>query len=74
MLKKLDFVAIIEVIELKVYTNSWLSECMNTYEYQRSRLLFGPCQRSLRFLLSNIFCCEASVPIEAEFHEKMLKG
>ena len=33
----------IEVFELKVVTNSHLSEYMHTYEYQRSKSLFDLC-------------------------------
>ena len=35
--KLLYFLETIEVFEMKVVTNSWLSEHMNTYEYQRWR-------------------------------------
>ena len=45
---------------------------MNTYEYQRSRSLFDLCQRSLRFIILNIYCCEAARPIEAKFHIELL--
>ena len=50
----------------------WLSDYMDTYEYQRSRSLFDFCQRSLRLILSVIFCCEAARPIKAKFHVEFL--
>ena len=43
---------------------------MNTYE--RSRSLFDLYPRSLRFILSNIFCCKDPRPIEAKFHVELL--
>ena len=50
----LDFRETIEVYEQKGGKNSWWSEYMKTYEYQRSRSFFDLCPRSLRFILSNI--------------------
>ena len=74
--KILDFRETIEVYELKVnrlyYIYSWLSEYMNTYEYQRSRSLLDLCPRSVTSILSNIFCCECAWPIEAKFHVELL--
>ena len=47
---------------------------MNTYEYLRSRLLFDPCPRSLRFILSNIYF-KAAGHMKAKFHaEPLLVG
>ena len=45
---------------------------MNTYEYQRSRSLFDLCPRSLRFILSNIFCCKAARRVKAILIEELL--
>ena len=42
------------------------------HEYQRSLSLFDLCPRSFRFLLSNIFWCEAARLIEAKFHARRL--
>ena len=53
------FFKAIAVYEVEIGTNSCLSEYMNKYEYQMSRSLFDLCPGALRFILSNIFCCEA---------------
>ena len=42
---------------------------MNKYEYQRSRSLFDLGPKSLRFILSNIFCSKATGPTEEKFNE-----
>ena len=67
----LDFIETIEVYELKVNTNSWLKQYINTYEYLRSWSLFDLCPRPLRFVFS-IFCCKAARPIEAKSHVELL--
>ena len=38
----------------------------------RSKSLFDLCPRSLRFILSNIFYCNAARPIEAKSHVELL--
>ena len=45
--KILDLTENIDVHELKVATSSWLSQYINTCEYQRSRSLFHLCPKSL---------------------------
>ena len=50
---KLGFIETIEVDELNVDTNSWLSEYTNTYLYQSSKSLLDFCLSSLRFMLLN---------------------
>ena len=42
------------------------------YECQKTRSLFDLCPRSLRFILSNIFCSKAPRPVEAKFHVELL--
>ena len=63
----LVFIETIEVFELKVGTNIWLSGNMNTYmyEYQRSRSLFDLCPRSLRFKFSDFYSQAAGHQIQS---------
>ena len=58
------------VYDVRVGRCSKLDECMNLYEYQRSRSFIDLHPRSLRFTFSNFFSLETSRPIEAKFHVK----
>ena len=58
---------------LKVGTNSWLSEYMNRFEYQRSRSVFGLCPLSCRLILSSI-CSQAAKEIKVKLHAKPLSS
>ena len=58
-----------------IWTESWyiqLTDYMNTYEYKRSRSLFDLGPKSLRFILSNIFCSKATGPTEEKINVEPL--